>query len=54
MSIRTIELAVTEDVGRRLKDPTNPNVYHFETYLPFVEAAKLERGNANEIGRAHV
>ena len=47
MSNRVIDLAVTEDVGRRLKDPANPNIYHFETYLPFTEAAKLERGNAN-------
>jgi hypothetical protein len=47
MPNRTIDLAVSDDVGRRLKDPANPNVYHFETYLPFSEAAKLERGNAN-------
>ena len=47
MSSRSIDLAVSEDIGRRLKDPSNPNVYHFETYLPFTEAAKLERGNAN-------
>jgi hypothetical protein len=47
MSNRTIELAVAEDFGRRLKDPANPAVFHFETYLPFSEAVKLERGNAN-------
>lgn len=47
MRSRTIELAITESAGRRLKDPTNPTVYHFETYLPFTEAIKLERGNAN-------
>jgi len=46
-SLRTIELSVSEDFGRRLKDPTNSAAFHFETYLPFSEAVKLERGNAN-------
>jgi NTP pyrophosphatase (non-canonical NTP hydrolase) len=33
---------------KRLKDPRNAaNLYHLETWLPFSEAVKLERGNAN-------
>src|SRR6185503_5684684 len=47
MSTRAINLSVTDDVGRRLKDPADSSIYHFETYLPFTEAAKLDRGNAN-------
>lgn len=47
MATRSIELRVTEDFGRRLKDPSNTAIFHFETYLPFSEAVKLERGNAN-------
>lgn len=44
---RAIELRVAEDFGRRLKDPSNTAIFHFETYLPFSEAVKLDRGNAN-------
>jgi hypothetical protein len=47
MATRSIELRVPEDFGRRLKDPANTAIFHFETYLPFSEAVKLERGNAN-------
>jgi hypothetical protein len=47
MANRAIELRVTEDFGRRLKDPANTSIFHFETYLPFSEAVKLDRGNAN-------
>jgi hypothetical protein len=47
MASRTIELSMTEDFGRRLKDPANNTIYHFETFLPFTEAVKLQRGNAN-------
>ena len=47
MGTRTIELGVSDDFGRRLKDPANTSIFHFETYLPFTEAVKLERGNAN-------
>ncbi len=47
MSTRTIELHVDEESGRRLKDPSSNSIFHFETYLPFSEAAKLEPGNAN-------
>jgi hypothetical protein len=47
MASRSIELRVSEDFGRRLKDPSNVSIFHFETYLPFTEAVKLERGNAN-------
>jgi hypothetical protein len=47
MVSRTIELSMTEDFGRRLKDPATSSIFHFETYLPFSEAVKLQRGNAN-------
>jgi hypothetical protein len=47
MASRAIELSLTEEFGRRLKDPSNNSIFHFETYLPFSEAFKLERGNAN-------
>jgi hypothetical protein len=47
MTLRSIELAVSDDFGRRLKDPSNNSIFHFETYVPFTEAVKLERGNAN-------
>ncbi len=47
MSNRIINLSISEESGRRLKDPSNPAIFHFETYLPFTEAVKLERGNAN-------
>jgi hypothetical protein len=47
MANRAIELRVAEDFGRRLKDPANTSIFHFETYLPFSEAVKLDRGNAN-------
>jgi hypothetical protein len=47
MKTETIALHLTEEQGRRLTDPVNHHVHHFETYLPFSEAAKLQRGNAN-------
>jgi len=47
MANRAIELSVPEELGRRLKDPANSSIFHYETYLPFTEAAKLDRGNAN-------
>jgi len=47
MANRAIELRVPEEFGRRLKDPANTSIFHYETYLPFSEAVKLERGNAN-------
>jgi hypothetical protein len=47
MANRAIELSMTEEFGRRLKDPSDNSIFHFETYLPFSEAVKLERGNAN-------
>jgi AIPR protein len=47
MQSETIELLLAEEQGRRLQDPVNPAVFHFEAYLPFTEAAKLKRGNAN-------
>ena len=47
MANRGIELSMPEDFGRRLKDPANSSIFHYETYLPFTEAVKLDRGNAN-------
>lgn len=47
MANRAIELSVTEEFGRRLKDPSNDTIFHYQAYLPFSEAVKLERGNAN-------
>jgi hypothetical protein len=42
----TIELTERSQ-ARKLKDPTNPNIQHLEALIPFHEAVKLERGNAN-------
>src|SRR5437867_11804338 len=35
------------DHCKRLSDPVNPATFHMEALLPFTEAVKLERGNAN-------
>lgn len=35
------------DHCKRLKDPCATNLYHLEAFLPFTEAVKLEKGNAN-------
>jgi len=32
---------------KRLSDPADTGLFHLETWLPFSEAAKLDRGNAN-------
>jgi hypothetical protein len=47
MQTEVIELSLADEQGRRLPDPINPTVHHFEAYLPFSEAAKLRSGNAN-------
>jgi AIPR protein len=47
MPSEIIELSLAEDLGRRLVDPVDPTIFHFEAYLPFTEAVKLKRGNAN-------
>ena len=45
---RTIEVLSRDgDHCKRLKDPTSASLYHLEAFLPFTEAAKLEKGNAN-------
>src|ERR1700691_1709047 len=45
---RTIEVFSRDnDHCKRLKDPTTENLYHLEAFLPFTEAVKLEKGNAN-------
>ena len=47
-SQKTISLSVRDnDHCKRIKDPINADVYHLETLLPFSEALKLDRGNAN-------
>src|ERR1043165_1396692 len=46
--LRTITLTIRHnDHCKRLSDPLNPATFHMETLLPFSEAAKLDRGNAN-------
>jgi hypothetical protein len=43
-----VEVALTDDDHcKRLKDPCQPDTFHLEAFLPFTEAVKLERGNAN-------
>jgi AIPR protein len=45
---RTIEVFSRDnDHCKRLKDPTAATLYHLEAFLPFSEAVKLEKGNAN-------
>ena len=45
---RTIEVFPRDnDHCKRLKDPSAANLFHLEAYLPFTEAVKLEKGNAN-------
>src|SRR5262245_20290432 len=38
---------IHDDHCKRLKDPSQSDVYHLEAFIPFTEAVKLERGNAN-------
>ena len=48
MKTKILSLRVpSSDLCKRLQDPTEQTRFHFETFLPFSEAAKLERGNAN-------
>src|SRR5438046_1933989 len=45
---KTIVLSIRDnDHCKRLADPINRATFHLETLLPFTEAVKLERGNAN-------
>lgn len=45
---RTIEVFSRDnDHCKRLKDPTSASLFHLEAFLPFTEAVKLEKGNAN-------
>jgi hypothetical protein len=45
---RRIVVGLTDnDHCKRLADPLSPNIYHCEALLPFSEAVRLERGNAN-------
>ncbi len=45
---KVVELLVADnDHCKRLKDPSSPGRFHLETWLPFSEAAKLDKGNAN-------
>jgi hypothetical protein len=44
----TFEISLRDvDHCKRLKDPQNNSIFHLEAWLPFSEAAKLDRGNAN-------
>ncbi len=45
---KSIPLSVRDnDHCKRLKDPFSSSLFHLEALLPFTEAAKLDRGNAN-------
>jgi len=45
---RVVELSIQDnDHCKRLKDPSSTGRFHLETWLPFSEAAKLDKGNAN-------
>ena len=45
---KTLEIRPQDnDHCKRLKDPLEAGLFHLETWLPFSEAVKLERGNAN-------
>ena len=45
---RTFELSLLDnDHCKRLKDPLEGRLYHLEAFLPFSQAAKVEKGNAN-------
>lgn len=45
---KVVELSPKDnDHIKRLKDPAEDGLFHLETWLPFSEAAKLDRGNAN-------
>lgn len=45
---RLIELVpLNNEHCKRLKDPLEDSLFHMEAWLPFSEAVKLERGNAN-------
>ena len=45
---KVVELSLIDnDHCKRLKDPSSSGRFHLETWLPFSEAAKLDKGNAN-------
>src|SRR5579875_754680 len=45
---KVIELSLRDnDHCKRLKDPFGSGLFHLEAWLPFSEASKLDRGNAN-------
>jgi hypothetical protein len=45
---KAVELSIVDnDHCKRLKDPSSAGRFHLETWLPFSEAAKLDKGNAN-------
>ena len=45
---RTVEFSPRDnDHCKRLKDPLEGQLFHLEAFLPFSEAVKLEKGNAN-------
>ncbi len=45
---KEVELSLLDnDHCKRLKDPSSAGLFHMESWLPFAEAPKLDRGNAN-------
>lgn len=45
---RSIELTLLDnDHCKRLKDPIDGKLFHLEVFLPFSQAVRLEKGNAN-------
>ena len=48
MKFKILNLHIpSSDLCKRLQDPTDQTRFHFEAFLPFSEATKLERGDAN-------
>lgn len=45
---KTLSVLIRDnDHFKRISDPINVDIFHAETLIPFTEAARLERGNAN-------
>jgi hypothetical protein len=45
---KSVEVTLSDpEHCKRMKDPQNNSIFHLEAWLPFSEAAKLDRGNAN-------
>ena len=47
-ALKSVSLSIRDnDHCKRLADPLNRSTFHMEAFLPFSEATKLDRGNAN-------